>query len=82
MDGVLAAASRHPRVVVGEGRSAAVVFGLLLAVASLAEHGPPGTRGVFYAGIEPRSPTLRAGSFPPEPPGKPRQAVVGGFFST
>ena len=35
-----------------------------------------------YAGIEPRSPTLRAGSFPPEPPGKPRQAMVGGFFST
>ena len=35
-----------------------------------------------YAGIEPRSPTLRAGSFPPEPPGRPRQAVVGSFFST
>ena len=35
-----------------------------------------------YAGIEPRSPALRAGSFPPEPRGKPRQAVAGSFFST
>ena len=37
----------------------------------------PFSRGSSHPGIEPRSPTLQADSLPAEPPGKPKNTVVG-----
>ena len=34
-------------------------------------------QGIFPTQVEPRSPTLQAGSLPAEPPGKPRNTGVG-----